>query len=129
MPQVVDMAGGVDALGAPGEPSRRATWDEIEATEPDIAILMPCGFGVERALDEIHVLDSIPQFARLPAVQNDRVYVVDASSYYSRSGPRVVDGIELMAAILHPDVFRGQLRRDAAVRLSAVAGGKSAEVR
>ena len=126
MPEVVKLAGGDDVLGAAGEPSRRATWDEIEAAQPEVAILMPCGFGVDRALEEIHVLDTIPHFGRLPAVQNDHIYVVDASGYYSRSGPRVVDGIELMAQLLHPDVFPGKPRRDAAVSLSDVTGRPTA---
>ena len=109
MPEVVGLAGGVDVLGVAGEPSCRATWDEIAATQPEVAIIMPCGFGVDRALEEVEVLSTIPQPKEMPAFVRDQVYVVDASSYYSRSGPRVIDGIELMARILHPDLMPGEV--------------------
>jgi iron complex transport system substrate-binding protein len=121
MPEVVELAGGIDVLGRSGEPSRRATWDEIADAEPDVAIVMPCGFGVERGLQEVAVLESIPDWRRTPAVREDRAWVVDASSYYSRSGPRTVDGIELMAAILHPDAFPRGLPDDQARQLHSAA--------
>jgi iron complex transport system substrate-binding protein len=124
MPEVVELAGGVDVLGVAGEPSRRATWDEIADAQPEVAIIMPCGFGVERALEEIAILQTIPQLQRTPASRDDRTYVVDASSYYSRSGPRVVDGIELMARMLHPESFAGDLPRDAARRLRTPAAAQ-----
>ncbi|MEA2638714.1 MAG: iron complex transport system substrate-binding protein [Chloroflexota bacterium] len=117
MPEVVELAGGVDVLAEAGEPSRRATWDEIAAAEPEVAIIMPCGFGVERALSEIAVLESIPQTARISAFREDRVFVVDSSSYYSRPSPRLVDGVELLAAMLHPDRFPQPLAPCDAVRL------------
>ena len=117
MPQVVDLAGGVDVLGVAGQPSRRATWEEIAAAQPQVAIIMPCGFGVDRALEETPVLRAIPQLEQTPAFGDDRVYVVDASSYYSRSGPRVIDGVELMAQMLHPQLFPRALPPDAARRL------------
>jgi iron complex transport system substrate-binding protein len=109
MPEVVALAGGSDVLGLAGEPSRRATWDEIAAGRAEVAIVMPCGFGVDRALEEVHVLNEVPQLSQIPAFANDCVNVVDASSYYSRSGPRVIDGIELMARILHPDLVAGDV--------------------
>jgi len=125
MPEVVELAGGIDVLGQRGEPSRRATWDEIADAQPEVAIVMPCGFDVERALEEVGVLETIPQLQRTPALQKDRVWVVDASSYYSRSGPRIVDGIELMAAILHPASFPGKLSADAARPCISRPSGKS----
>lgn len=115
MPEVVELAGGTDVLGRSGEPSFRATWDEIADAQPEVSIVMPCGFGVDRTMDEISVLDTIPQLRRTPAFRANRVYVVDGSSYYNRAGPRIVDGIELMASILHPgslgDLPLGAVRR------------------
>jgi iron complex transport system substrate-binding protein len=124
MPEIVELAGGVDVLGQAGEPSRRATWNEIAEAAPDVAIVMPCGFGVERALAEAPVLESVSQWQRLPAVCEDRVWVVDASSYYSRSGPRTVDGIELMAAVLHPG-STSEPAPDAARRLAQLVTEES----
>jgi len=125
MPEVVELAGGIDVLGRSGEPSRRATWDEIADAQPEVAIVMPCGFGVERTMEEIGVLDTIPQLQRTMAFQANRVYVVDGSSYYNRPGPRVVDGIELMASILHPG-SAGDLPLDAVHRMGPTA---AAEIR
>ncbi len=117
MPDVVDAAGGVDALGRPGEPSRRVTWEEIREARPEVAIIMPCGFGILRTLAEIDLLRTIPQLQDIPAFAADRVFVVDGSSYFSRPGPRVVDGVELLAQVLHPERFEGSLPPDLARRL------------
>jgi iron complex transport system substrate-binding protein len=101
MPEVVDAAGGVGVLGKPGEPSRRATWKEIARADPEIAILMPCGFNVERTLQEIDVLHSIPELASIRAFRTGEVYAVDGSAYFNRPGPRIAEGVELLASILH----------------------------
>ena len=122
MPEVVQLAGGVDALGRSGEPSRRATWDEIADAAPEVAIIMPCGFGVERTLAEIGVLDTIPQLARIPAFATGRAHVVDGSSYFSRPGPRIVDGIELLGAIIHPEIFPGGGATGCRVQLTTSGG-------
>jgi iron complex transport system substrate-binding protein len=125
MPEVVEMAGGTDVLGAPGERSRRATWDEIEAAQPDVAVVMPCGFGLEAALEASDALAAIPQLLATPAFRAGRTYVVDASSYYSRSGPRIVDGVELMASILHPEIFGEGLPAEAARRVQLAPAEES----
>ena len=97
-PQLIDMAGGDDVLGLPGEPSRQATWEEVVAAQPEVVILMPCGYDAARALVEAE------EYAgRLRALGADQVVAVNASAYFSRPGPRLVDGLELMAHILHPD--------------------------
>ena len=114
MPEVVDLARGLDVLGVAGTPSRRSTWHEIGESQPDVAIIMPCGFGVEQAVQAMDVLRAVPELEGTPAWRDGRVYVVDASSYYSRSGPRIVDGIELMAHILHPELVPNDLRPEAA---------------
>jgi iron complex transport system substrate-binding protein len=98
IPQLIEMAGGVDPLGLPGEKSRTASWEEVAAAEPDVVIVMPCGFGVSRAADE-----ALDHHARLAALGAERIVAVDASSYFSRPSPRLVDGLEILAHAVHPD--------------------------
>ena len=105
IPQMVELAGAVDALAKPGAPSRRVTMDELAASEPDVLVLMPCGMGEVRAREEFEALDNLEEWRKLPAVANGRAYFVDSGSYFSRSGPRLVDGLEQMAYMAHPDKF------------------------
>jgi iron complex transport system substrate-binding protein len=97
-PQLIEMAGGEDVLGFDGEPSRQATWEEVAAAQPEVVIVMPCGYDAARALVEAEEFA-----ARLRAVGADQVVAVNASAYFSRPGPRLIDGLELLAHILHPD--------------------------
>jgi iron complex transport system substrate-binding protein len=97
VPQLIDYAGGEDVLGLPGEPSEQRTWEEVKASRPDVAIVMPCGYDVERAhaeaqayADELRQLDA-------------RIVIADAAAWFSRPGPRLVDGLEWLAYALHPD--------------------------
>ncbi len=97
-PQLIAMAGGDDVLGFDGEPSRVVTWEEVAAAQPEVVIVMPCGYDAARALVEAE------QFAEhLRGLGADQVVAVDASAYFSRPGPRLIDGLELLAHILHPD--------------------------
>jgi iron complex transport system substrate-binding protein len=97
-PQLIEMAGGEDVLGFTGESSRQATWEEVAAAQPEVVIVMPCGYDAARALVEAE------DFAeRLRSVGADQVVAVNASAYFSRPGPRLIDGLELLAHILHPD--------------------------
>lgn len=105
IPQMVELAGGVDALAKPGEPSRRITMEELAESEPDALLLMPCGMDEIRAREEFEALDNPDEWRKLPAVANGRAYFVDSGSYFSRSGPRLVDGLEQMAQIIHPNRF------------------------
>ena len=105
IPQMVELAGGVDALAKPGEASRRINMEELAASEPDVLVLMPCGMTEVRAREEFEALDNLEEWRKLPAVANGRAYFVDSGSYFSRSGPRLVDGLEQMAYMAHPDVF------------------------
>lgn len=105
IPQMVELAGGVDALAKPGAPSRRITMDELAASEPDALALMPCGMNEVRAREEFEALENLEEWRKLPAVANGRAYFVDSGSYFSRSGPRLVDGLEQMAYMAHPDLF------------------------
>ncbi len=97
-PQLIDMAGGEDVLGFSGEPSRVATWGEVAAAQPEVVIVMPCGYDAARARAEAEGFAD-----RLRSLGADQVVAVDASAYFSRPGPRLIDGLELLAHILHPD--------------------------
>jgi iron complex transport system substrate-binding protein len=97
-PQLIDYAGGEDVLGFPGEHSEQRGWDEIAAAQPDIVIVMPCGYDAEIAHREAEM-----HRHELNAVGAGEVVAVNASAYFSRPGPRIVDGLELLAGILHPE--------------------------
>jgi len=100
VPQMIELAGGDDAIGFPGERSREVSWDELAASQPDIIVSMPCGYYAERAAHE--VMQHREEISQLGAGQ---VVAVDAAAYFSRPGPRLVDGVEILAHILHPDLF------------------------
>jgi iron complex transport system substrate-binding protein len=97
-PQLIDLAGGDAVLGFPGEHSEESSWDAVAAARPEVVVVMPCGYDGPRALEEADRYRD-----RLAAVGAKRIVAVDASAYFSRPGPRLVDGLELMAHILHPD--------------------------
>src|SRR3954462_3485583 len=100
VPQMIEHAGGIDLLSFAGEQSRVASWEEIEATSPSVVVAMPCGYGADRAAAEAY------QYAdRLARLGASRVVAVDASPYFSRPGPRLVDGVEVLAHVLHPDLI------------------------
>jgi iron complex transport system substrate-binding protein len=105
VPEMVDLAGGVDVLGRPGEKSRRVISDDIVNASPELAVLMPCGFDLEHTRTEAGIVTRAPWWSRLPVARTRRTWVVDGSSYFNRPGPRLVDGLEILAHILHPDFF------------------------
>jgi iron complex transport system substrate-binding protein len=99
VPEMIDIAGGDCVLGAPGTPSVRLTWDEIAAVDPQIVVFMPCGFDLDAACAQATPLLDRPELNGIEAL-----LVVDANAHFSRPGPRLVDGVELLAAALHPDL-------------------------
>jgi iron complex transport system substrate-binding protein len=99
-PQLIEFAGGLDVLGLPGERSETRSWEEIAAARPEVVVCMPCGYDAERALEEAESFAD--ELAELGA---RRVVAVDAAAYFSRPGPRLVDGLELMAHVLHPELM------------------------
>ena len=105
VPEMVEWAGGQNRLGRSGIPSYQVTWDQIETAAPDVLVLMPCGFSLERSVREADRLVTRPGWEGLPAVKQGNVFAVDASSYFSRPGPRLVDGAAILAASFHPDLF------------------------
>jgi iron complex transport system substrate-binding protein len=105
MPGMVQMSAGTNLLAAPGEPSRRVTWREVADTAPEVIVFMPCGYYLEDAETEAGRLFGQPEFAGTPATRGGTVFAVDASSYFSRPGPRIVDGLEILAWAIHPEAF------------------------
>ncbi|MGH7166707.1 MAG: cobalamin-binding protein [Nitrospiraceae bacterium] len=105
VPEMVSLAGGVDVLGTAGAPSQQVTWEQVRNAAPDVLVLMPCGFSVDRTVREWDCLTYHPGWRSLPSVQNGRVFVVDASAYFSRPGPRLVEGVAILAALCHPAAF------------------------
>lgn len=118
VPEMVRLAGGKELFAGPGERSVRLTWERVFEAAPDALILMPCGFDAERAAYEARALTELPGWNELPAVQNERVWVVDANSYFSRPAPRLVEGVEILARILHPGALPGALDHLAARQLA-----------
>jgi iron complex transport system substrate-binding protein len=106
MPEMVEIAGGVDALGRKGTDSVRIPWNDVLEWAPEVLIITPCGFNLDRVVEQTPQLFSNPGWSELPAVRNGRVYAVDANSYFARPGPRVVDGTELLAHLIHPELFQ-----------------------
>lgn len=106
VPQLVEMAGGANGISSTGDKSRRMDIDEIAQFDPDIIVLMPCGFDVDRTLVEYEKLSEEKKWKKIKAVSHDEVYVVNANEYFSKPGPRTVVGLEILAKIIHPDTFR-----------------------
>jgi iron complex transport system substrate-binding protein len=105
VPEMVEMAGGEDALGRKGTDSVRVSWTDIEQWSPEIVIVSPCGFDTEKAVHQTEQLLRQPGWSDLPAARNDRIYAVNANAYFARPGPRIVDGVELLAHLLHPELI------------------------
>ena len=97
-PQLIEYAGGVDLLGLAGEHSEQRTWDDVRAAEPEVVIVMPCGYDAERALEEAETYAD-----ELASLGARRIVAVDAAAHFSRPGPRLIEGLEVLAHILHPD--------------------------
>jgi iron complex transport system substrate-binding protein len=117
-PQLIELAGGADVLGVEGEPSRAVSWEVAAAAAPDVVIVMPCGYDAERAHEEAgaHV-------SRLQGLRASRVVAVNASAYFSRPGPRLIDGLELLGHILHPEQLPVAPAEALAVELSPELSG------
>jgi iron complex transport system substrate-binding protein len=120
VPEMVRMAGGIDKLGREGADTVRVLWDDVLQWKPEVLVVMPCGYDLEGASALGQQLYSQPGWASLPAVRNSRVYAVDANSYFARPGPRIIEGTELLAHLIHPDLFNWNGRTDAFRSLGAV---------
>ncbi|HEY7127105.1 MAG TPA: cobalamin-binding protein [Ktedonobacterales bacterium] len=99
-PELVEIAGGINLFGEVGTHSPWLAWEELVSADPDVIILTPCGFSLERTLQDIPLLEAHPSWARLSAVRNGRVFAVDGNQYFNRSGPRLVESAEILATLL-----------------------------
>jgi iron complex transport system substrate-binding protein len=104
MPELVEMAGGINLFGEAGKHSPWMTWEQLVERDPDIIITMPCGFDLERTGREMYWLTDRPGWINLRAMRNGHVYVTDGNQYFNRPGPRVVESLEILAEILHPSL-------------------------
>jgi len=118
-PELVALAGGHDPLGRPGADSTRVSWESVLQARPEVIVAACCGWSVERTQQDLPILEACPGWNSLPAVRAGRVHVVDGSAYFSRHGPRIADSLEILAEILHPDLFAGCFPDRGAVRVGA----------
>lgn len=105
VPEMVRIAGGVDELARQGTDSVRVPWDEVRKFDPEVLVIMPCGCHLNKVVELTPSLFSLPGWNDVTAVRKGRIYAVDANSYFARPGPRVIDGTELLAHLIHPDLF------------------------
>lgn len=104
---MIELAGGVDELGRRGGDSVRVSIDDVIAWAPEVLVVSPCGAHLASAVEQTTTLLSDSRWYDVPAVRNGEVHAVDASSYFARPGPRVFDGIEVLARLIHPECFDG----------------------
>jgi iron complex transport system substrate-binding protein len=102
---LVEIAGGHDPLGREHQPSAQIDWQEVLDARPEIIVLALCGYDVDLAWRDYELLQQFPRFDSLPAARSGEIYLVNASAYFARPGPRVIDSIEILAGILHPKEF------------------------
>ena len=105
MPEIVALAGGRSLFGEAGKHSSWMTWEELREKNPEVIAVMPCGFGLKRTRDEMAPLTSRAGWKDLRAVREGRVYLTDGNQYFNRPGPRIVESLEILAEILHPEAF------------------------
>ncbi|MBI2980888.1 MAG: cobalamin-binding protein [Deltaproteobacteria bacterium] len=105
MPELVEMAGGTNLFGEAGKHSPWMTWEELVQKDPDLILCLPCGWGIEKVRSEMPVLTKRPEWKKLKAVQTGRVYLLDGNQYFNRPGPRLVESLEILAEIFHPESF------------------------
>jgi iron complex transport system substrate-binding protein len=105
VPELVELAGGVNLFGEAGKHSPWMTWADLIGRDPDVIVVMPCGFDLGRTKAELPALTGRPGWSGLKAVRTGRVWAADGNAYFNRPGPRLVDALEMLAGVLHPDIF------------------------
>jgi iron complex transport system substrate-binding protein len=113
VPEMVQIAGGIDELSRLGTDSIQISWDAVRQWAPEVLIVMPCGYHLNNVMELASKLAAFPGWSEIPAVQKGQVFAVDASSYFARPGPRVMNGVELLAHLIHPEAFAWQGPADA----------------
>jgi iron complex transport system substrate-binding protein len=105
IPELIAMAGGDNLFGKAGEHSPWMKFEELAHADPDVILIAPCGFNMDRTAVELHLLTGRPEWARLKAVRDRKVFLGDGNQYFNRPGPRIVESLEILAEILHPELF------------------------
>ena len=109
VPELVEMAGGLNLFGEAGAHSPWMQWRDLVDADPDVILIAPCGFDLERTESEMYWLTNRPEWPKLQAVRAGRVYVADGNQFFNRPGPRVVESLQILAEILHPQIFEPKL--------------------
>jgi iron complex transport system substrate-binding protein len=104
VPEMVELAGGEDVLSHAGQPSVRVEWQQVFDSQPEVILISPCGYDLKRAAEEFAHLPLPDGWNEMPAAKNARVFVTDANAYFSRPGPRLAEGVAILAKALHPDL-------------------------
>lgn len=105
VPELVEMAGGINLFGEAGKHSPWMEWEALRESNPDVLAIMPCGFGIERIRQETHLLEALPGWSELKAVRSGQVFVTDGNQFFNRPGPRLVESLQILAELLHPQHF------------------------
>jgi iron complex transport system substrate-binding protein len=105
MPELIEMAGGINLFGVAGAHSPWMTWEDLCQADPDVLLVAPCGFDIARTQRELPVLTDKPEWPSLSAVRTGRVFLLDGNQYFNRPGPRLVESLEILAELLHPQSF------------------------
>jgi iron complex transport system substrate-binding protein len=105
MPELVEMAGGINLFGEAGKHSPWMTWEQLLEKNPEVMVILPCGFDIERTRQDMPILMQKPGWSQLQAVRNHQVYLADGNQYFNRPGPRIAESLEILAEILHPEAF------------------------
>jgi iron complex transport system substrate-binding protein len=114
---MVGLAGGRDILGVAGGRSTNFSWTQLLELKPEVLILMACGFDLRRTRDEAALLSRLPGWNDIPAVKTSRVFAADGNSFFSRPGPRLIDGLEFLAQMIHPELFSWRAPTDAVEKI------------
>jgi len=118
IPEMIEIAGGVDGIAKAGKGTVKLDWEKVVAYRPEVVVVTPCNYTLEESLAEVQTLKEVPQWLTLPAVQKGKVYAANSKWYFSRSGPRLVTGLEIMAEVIHPEIFDNLAPRDSFARAS-----------
>jgi iron complex transport system substrate-binding protein len=121
MPELVEMAGGINVFGEAGKHSPWIVWEDLLNTDPDVIIILPCGFDIQRTRQELSILTQKPGWSGLKAVRERHIFVMDGNQYFNRPGPRLADSLEILAEVLHPGVFKFGHEGKGWVMLSSLA--------
>lgn len=120
-PELVDIAGGHDPLGLRGQDSSRVAWERVLEAKPEIIVLACCGYTPQQTCRDLPILFGYPEWKSLPAAERGQVYIVDGSAYFSRPGPRIIDSLEILAEIIHPELFSGRFSDRGVLRVDTAA--------